>query len=64
MGTVNQHPACLANGLRSEARTAAVGGADIEWDACDRDRGILLAAPESKNSGRDGEGGKIARHTV
>ena len=64
MRPVNQHPAGLANGLRSEARAAAVGGADIERDACDRDRRIALAAPESEKSGRDGKGGRIARHTV
>ncbi len=64
MCAVNQHPARLANGLRSEARATAVCCADIERDACDRDRGIALAAPQSKKSRRDGEGGRIARHAI
>src|ERR1019366_4241022 len=44
MLAVNQHPACLANGLWSKARAAAVGCADIEGDACDRDRRVLAGA--------------------
>jgi len=63
MLAVNQHPACMANGLWSEARAAAVGCADIEGDACDRDRRVL-AAPETEKSGRDGKSGRIARHIV
>ncbi len=64
MRAVDQHPARLANGLRSEARAAAVGCADIERDACDRDRRIALAAPDPEKPGRNGKGGNIACHGV
>ena len=64
MRPVDQHPARMANGLWSEARAAAVGGADIERNAGDRDRRIAVAAPDAEKAGRNGEGGRIARHTV
>src|SRR6202022_1181233 len=58
MRAVDQHPARLANGLRSETRAAAIGCADIERDACNRDRRIALAAPDPKKPGGNGKGGR------
>jgi hypothetical protein len=64
MSTVDQHPARQANGLRSEARSASVGRADIERDACNRYRRIALAAAGPKEPRRNRKGRIIARHGV
>src|SRR5712671_2796303 len=61
MRAVDQHAARLADGLRAEARAAAVGVADIERDAGDRDRGAL-APPGPEKTGRNRKGGNFACH--
>src|SRR5258705_10338720 len=61
MCAVDQHAAGLADGLRAEARAAAVGGADIERDAGDRDR-RARAPPGAEEAGRNRKGGNFACH--
>ena len=64
MRAIDKHSARLANGLGSEASAAAVGCADIERDAGDRDRRIVPAPPGSEETGGNGKGRRIARHSV
>jgi len=58
---------CAAIGASAtEAGAAAIGGADIERDAGDldrgRNRGVTPAGPDPEEAGRDREGRRIGGH--
>ena len=53
MRAVDQHAARLADRRRAEARAAAVGGAEVERNAGDRDGGVSVAARQTKKCRRN-----------
>ena len=63
MIAVDQHAAGVPDRHRTEARAAAVGGADVERDPGDMERG-LAGRPRQAEEGRRRRKGRRGRHHV
>ncbi len=61
MRAVHQHPARLPDRRRAEPGAAAVGGAEIERNAGDADRGVAIPSFDAEEGRRDGVG-RRCRH--